>query len=132
MNRTPPLSTSNRFNVLEVYSIEDNSTDLTDEMMAKDVQQTPETLETPGALEAPGTSPTPATSPTYPVRLKHWERRLPQKYVVAATPSANSLDIKVEIVTTDTQETKSLKALLETCWGFYTQQETLKQTKDDL
>jgi hypothetical protein len=33
--------------------------------------------------------------------------------VVAATPSANSLDIKVEIVTTDTQETKSLKALLD-------------------
>jgi hypothetical protein len=70
-------------------------------MIAKDVQPTP---------EAP---PTPATSPTYPVCLKHWERRLPQKYVIAATPSANSLDIKVEIVTTDTQETKSMKALLD-------------------
>jgi hypothetical protein len=37
----PPLSTSNRFNVLEVYSVEDNSTDLTDEMTAQDVQPTP-------------------------------------------------------------------------------------------
>jgi hypothetical protein len=33
--------------------------------------------------------------------------------MVTATPSVNSLDIKVEIVTTDTQETKSLKALLD-------------------
>ena len=32
--------------------------------------------------------------------------------MVAATPSTSSLDIKVEIVTTDTQETKSMKALL--------------------
>jgi hypothetical protein len=90
----PPLSTSNRFNVLEVYSVEDNSTDLTDEMIAQDMQPT-------------------LTSPTYPVRLKRWERQLLRKYVVASTPSANSLDIKVEIVTTDTQETKSLKALLD-------------------
>src|SRR5882672_3313703 len=97
----PPLSTSNRFDVLEVYSIEDNSTDLTDKMTAQDVQQTPTTPETPRA------------SPTYPVRLKRWERRLPRKYMVAATPSANSLNIKVEIVTTDTQETKSMKALLD-------------------
>ena len=100
----PPLSTSNCFNVLEVYSVEDNSTDLTDKMTAQDVQPTLETPETP---------PTPKASPTYPVRLKCWERRLPQKYVVAATPSANSLNIKVEIVTTDTQETKSVKALLD-------------------
>ena len=104
MNRTPPLSTSNHFDVLEVYSVEDNSTDLTDEMTAQDVQPTPET---------PETSRAPATSPVYPVHLKRWERWLPQKYVIAATPSANSLDIKVEIVTTDTQETKSMKTLLD-------------------
>jgi hypothetical protein len=69
----PPLSTSNCFDVLEVYSIEDNSTDLTDKMTAQDVQPTPETF------------------PTYPVCLKRWERRLPQKYVVTATSSVNSL-----------------------------------------
>ena len=33
--------------------------------------------------------------------------------MVTTTPSANSLNIKVEIVTTDTQETKSVKALLD-------------------
>ena len=98
MNRTPPLSTSNRFNVLEVYSVEDNSTDLTDEMTAQDVQ--------------PTLAPPPAT-PTHQVRLKRWERRLPRKYVIATTPSANSLKIKVEIVTTDTQEAKSVEALLD-------------------
>src|SRR6266481_2921225 len=70
-------------------------------MTAQDVQQT---LKTP---------PTPKASPTYPVRLKCWERRLPWKYMVAATPSTNSLNIKVKIVTTDTQETKSVKALLD-------------------
>src|SRR5712672_3605731 len=57
--------------------------------------------------------PTPKACLTYPIHLKRWERRLPWKYVVAATPSVNSLNIKVEIVTTDTQETKSVKALLE-------------------
>jgi gag-polyprotein putative aspartyl protease len=101
VNCTPLLTTSNHFNILEVYSVEDSSIDLTDEMIAKDVQPTP---------EAP---PTPKSSPTYPVRLKRWERRLPRKYVVASTPSLNSLDIKVEIVTTDTLETKSVKALLD-------------------
>src|SRR6266481_723700 len=40
VNCMPPLSASNHFNVLEVHSIEDNST-LTDEMTAQDVQPTP-------------------------------------------------------------------------------------------
>ena len=33
--------------------------------------------------------------------------------MIASTPSANSLDIKVEIVTTDTQEIMSIKALID-------------------
>jgi hypothetical protein len=37
----PQLSTSNCLDVLEVYSVEDNSTDLTDEMTAQDMQPTP-------------------------------------------------------------------------------------------
>src|SRR6202040_569095 len=48
-----------------------------------------------------------------PLRLLRWERRLPRKYVVASTTSANSLSLTVEIMTTDTQETKSVKALLD-------------------
>jgi hypothetical protein len=81
-----------------MYSVEDNSTDLTDEMTAQDVQPTP----------AP-----PIATPTHQVRLKRWERRLLRKYVIATTPSPNSLKIKVEIVTTDTQEAKSIEALLD-------------------
>ena len=34
-------------------------------------------------------------------------------YVITSTLSANSLDIKVEIVTTDTQEIMSVKALID-------------------
>jgi hypothetical protein len=81
-----------------VYSVEDNSTDPTDEMSAQDVQPTPAT---------------PVAPPTYPVHLKRCERQLPRKYVIATTPSANSLKIKVEIVTADTQEAKSIEALLD-------------------
>jgi len=36
------------------------------------------------------------------IHLANWERRLPRKYVIASTPSANSLDIDVEIETMDT------------------------------
>jgi hypothetical protein len=36
------------------------------------------------------------------IRLANWECQLPHKYIVASTPSANSLDIDIEIETTDT------------------------------
>ena len=57
--------------------------------------------------------PTHRTHPFPPICLPRWEQRLPQKYMIASTPSANSLDIKVEIVTTDTQEIMSIKALID-------------------
>jgi hypothetical protein len=34
--------------------------------------------------------------------LAGWECRLPRRYIVTSTPSANSLDIDIEIETTDT------------------------------
>jgi hypothetical protein len=46
------------------------------------------------------------------IRLANWERRLPRKYVVASTPSANSLDIVVEIETTDTSVKRCTKSLV--------------------
>jgi hypothetical protein len=64
---------------------------------------------------APDVQPT-LTSPLHPVyppRLKRWERRLPRKYVIASTPSENSLHLKVEVVTTDTQQLISFMALLD-------------------
>jgi len=45
--------------------------------------------------------------------IPRWERRLPKKYVLAATPSAKSLSIKVELQTTDTAEVKSSLALID-------------------
>jgi hypothetical protein len=46
-------------------------------------------------------------------KLPNWERRLPKEFTVAATPSAHSFDLKVEIQTTDTEEVKSLTTLLD-------------------
>src|SRR5882757_3936371 len=97
----PPLSTSNRYTPLHVDLVEENSTlpsEPTDgTTIVADVQSTP---------LAP-------SHPVYPPRLKRWERRLPRRYVVASTPSENSLHLKVEIVTTDTQQLVSFMALLD-------------------
>jgi hypothetical protein len=45
--------------------------------------------------------------------LANWERRLPRKYVVAPTPSANSLNIDIEIETTDTGVKRCTKSLVD-------------------
>ncbi|GLB45153.1 hypothetical protein LshimejAT787_2000580 [Lyophyllum shimeji] len=45
--------------------------------------------------------------------LPRWEKRLPRSFTLAATPSRNSLILRVEVVTTDTQEILGLKALLD-------------------
>ncbi|KAG5730249.1 hypothetical protein E4T56_gene10572 [Termitomyces sp. T112] len=37
-------------------------------------------------------------------RIPAWEHRLPRPYIVASTPSVNSLKLQVEIETTDTQQ----------------------------
>jgi hypothetical protein len=47
------------------------------------------------------------------IRLANWEHQLPHKYVVASTPSANSLDIDVEIETTDTGVKCCTKSLVD-------------------
>ena len=46
-------------------------------------------------------------------QLQPWERRLPKHYVIATTPGAKSLTIKVEIQITDTAEIKSGPALVD-------------------
>ncbi|GLB45151.1 putative retrotransposable element tf2 155 kda protein type 1-like [Lyophyllum shimeji] len=45
--------------------------------------------------------------------LPCWEKRLPRRFILAATPSRNSLSLAVEVETTDTQELLGLKALLD-------------------
>jgi len=47
------------------------------------------------------------------IRLASWECQLPHKYVVASTPSANSLDLNVEIETTDTGVKRCTKSLVD-------------------
>src|SRR5215471_15034385 len=46
-------------------------------------------------------------------RRRGWERRLPRSMVLAATPSSKSLRLQVELQTTDTQDMKAAKALLD-------------------
>jgi len=55
----------------------------------------------------------PKTQKPHCARLRKWEKQLPRKYVVAATPGTKSLVIKVEIQTTDTAEVKSGPALVD-------------------
>ena len=50
---------------------------------------------------------------TSPLQLPNWEKKLPKKLRIAATPSPHSLDLKVEIQTTDTVETAMVTTLLD-------------------
>src|SRR3979490_1272389 len=47
------------------------------------------------------------------IRLANWERRLPKKFVIATTPSDNSLNIDVEIETPDTAMKRNTSALVD-------------------
>jgi len=42
-----------------------------------------------------------------------WERKLPRKYIIAASPSPMSLVVRVEIQTTDTVEVRAGPALID-------------------
>jgi Reverse transcriptase (RNA-dependent DNA polymerase)/RNase H-like domain found in reverse transcriptase/Integrase zinc binding domain/Chromo (CHRromatin Organisation MOdifier) domain len=46
-------------------------------------------------------------------RKKRWERKLPQRYVIATTPGTHSLQLSVQVRTTDTGCTFGTKALLD-------------------
>ena len=97
MSSTPLLSVKNRFAVLlvdEVY--ESNSISSTD-LSASDVQAV-----------------LPPPSPRSCFRKRpNWEKRLPNHYVVATTPSALSFKLKVSLQTTDTSAIHTTKALLD-------------------
>ena len=84
MNSTPSLPTYNRFDVLAIHECNE-----TIETVEEAVQNS----------EPPPLVPTPRLRDTHP----KWERRLPPKYVIAATEeSRTSLKLKVELETTDT------------------------------
>ena len=98
MNHAPPLPVHNRFSILEVES----------ELSPIQPLQTEKT-----EIVAPKPDPIPKQPKSPRVYLKKWERKLPKKYVVAATPSPKSLVIKVEIQTTDTAEVKAGPVLVD-------------------
>ena len=96
MNCLPSLPSHNHPDVL---SIESNGTIETIDKVMQD----------------PGPSPSPTlTFPFYPKTHPKWERKLPSKFIIAATEGkTNSLKLKVELETTDTAETKSTNALVD-------------------
>src|SRR3981189_2876049 len=59
--------------------------------------------------------PQPSSSPpkVARIRLANSERRLPKRFVIATTPSDNSLNIDVEIETTDTAMKRNTSALVD-------------------
>src|SRR3981189_3534471 len=89
----PPLSSHNRYACLVVDQCED-ATSVFD--FAKVVPQ-----------------PSPPTPKIARIRLSNWERRLPKRFVIATTPSDNSLNIDVEIETTDTATERNTSALVD-------------------
>src|SRR3981189_2689670 len=89
----PPLSSHNRYACLVVDQCED-ATSVFD--CVKVVPQ-----------------PSPPPPKTARIWLANWERRLPKKFVIATTPSDNSLNIDVEIETTDTAMKRNISALVD-------------------
>jgi hypothetical protein len=53
--------------------------------------------------------------PNHPhhIQIPKWQRRLPQHYVIASSPSANSFDLNVDIQTMDTGKVHAMSALLD-------------------
>src|SRR3979490_2587131 len=98
MNRVPPLPVHNRFSILEVES----------ELPPIQPLQTEKT-----EIVAPKPDHIPKQPKSPWVYLKKWERKLPKKYVVVATPSPKYLVIKVEIQMTDMAEVKAGPALVD-------------------
>jgi hypothetical protein len=45
--------------------------------------------------------------------VRRWERHLPRRYIVAATPTENSLSVDVKVETTDTGVKRALSALVD-------------------
>src|SRR3981189_260035 len=88
----PPLSSRNRYACLVVDQCED-ATSVFD-----------------CAKVVPQLSPPPQKIAC--IGLPNWERRLPKKFVTAMTPSDNSLNIDIEIETTDTTMKRNTSALV--------------------
>src|SRR5277367_5244952 len=97
VNSTPLLSTVNRFAVLSVEEVHKSDS----------VSSTDDTSDD---IKAILTSPTPRN------RFRNrpnWEKRLPERYIVAANPSTNSFELPISMQTLDTGEILTTNALLD-------------------
>jgi hypothetical protein len=90
--RSTPLLHSNRYGCLDVEEYDSN--DIDDQQLA-----------VPKKNEKPERAPK--------TKKLRWEKRLPKRFVLTATLSSNSFKIPVELQTTDTQEVKAARALLD-------------------
>ncbi|KAF8229488.1 hypothetical protein L208DRAFT_1480523 [Tricholoma matsutake] len=96
----PSLPVHNRFEVLSVEFPENESISVTAPLsdpskLAKDVPALPISPSTPCP------------------KIKSWERKLPRKYIVVSTPSAHSLNLVIELQTTDTGQILGVSVLLD-------------------
>ena len=57
--------------------------------------------------------PSPPSQKVARIRLANWKRHLPKKFIIATTPSENSLHIDVEIETMDTAMKHNVNALVD-------------------
>ena len=110
MSGAPSIASYNRFGCL--YDECDNLSDSASE--TGDAPQPPETLsETPKIAET-GSPKIAEPPPETPGRRKpRWERRLPKRYTVAATPGANSLHLPLEIRSTESALKLSVDGLVD-------------------
>jgi hypothetical protein len=89
MRGMPPLQDMNRYTCLE---IEDNIID---------------------SLDVPEPTVMPKEALKTKTRLRGWEKRLLKWLVLTSTPGNRSLNLSIKLQTTDMQETKAAKALLD-------------------
>ena len=113
MNCTPPLATKNRFSILPVDSI-------------------PEIDESIETKVVPTSKPISAHRKNRP----HWEKIHCSRFVINALDEAKdsrcSLTLKIELQTTDTGETKSVRVLLDSgATGMFIDREYVKENNFD-
>jgi hypothetical protein len=94
MKDMPSLQSTNRFGCLEIEECDDS-------------------LDSPDQPEDMSENEKPLEEVQKKVKVPRWERRLPREFVLASTPSPRSFQIPVQLWTTDTQEVKAAKALLD-------------------
>ena len=113
MSGAPSFASYNRFQCLY-----DECDDLPDSPETRDAPDEPEPAQPPPApptsAEAPPVQAKPDPEQPCPGhRRPRWERKLPKRYTVAATPDATSLHLPLEIQSTESALKLSVEGLLD-------------------